>query len=215
MRINKFVALATGLSRRRADSLIAGDELTINSAPAQLGQDVGDQDIVKLYGHRLTRPAESKTIIFNKPTGYIVGRDGQGSPTIYDLLPPEFHKLKPAGRLDKDSSGLLLLTNDGQLGQQLTHPKFAKQKIYEIELNKPLAKLDQSKIEKGTMLTDGLSQLSLKGSNKTWTITIHEGRNRQIRRTFAALNYQVTKLHRTQVGDYQLNGLKLGQNRRQ
>ncbi|MGH7237849.1 MAG: pseudouridine synthase, partial [Candidatus Saccharimonadales bacterium] len=181
---------------------------TINSAPAQPGQAVDDQDIVKLGGQILAQPAETQTILFNKPAGYIVSRNGQGSPTIYDLLPAEFHNLKPIGRLDKDSSGLLLLTNDGQLANKLTHPKFLKQKIYEIELNKPLAVSDQSKIEQGIILADGRSRLSLKGLGKTWTITMHEGRNRQIRRSFAALGYQTIKLHRTQFGNYYLSNLK-------
>ncbi|MGH7195365.1 MAG: pseudouridine synthase [Candidatus Saccharimonadales bacterium] len=219
MRINQFVALATGLSRRQADKLIINNTLIINGQPAQIGQAVSQQDAVKLHGQTIKLPATSQTIIFNKPAGYVVSRDGQGSPTIYDILPKNFHNLKPVGRLDKDSSGLLLLTNDGQLAQKLTHPRFAKQKIYEVELNKPLAPKDKTKLDRGIKVDNYLSRLRLSKiaisnsqvDNRSWRVAVSQGRNRQIRRTFAALNYRVIKLHRTNFGDYILSGLPSGQ----
>ncbi|HVI60827.1 MAG TPA: pseudouridine synthase, partial [Candidatus Saccharimonadales bacterium] len=114
-------------------------------------------------------------------------------------------------RLDKDSSGLLLLTDDGELANQLTHPRYGKAKEYEVELDKPLAAADQAAIKAGLELDDGPSKLVLKGEGRHWQVTMTEGRNRQIRRTFAARGYTVTKLHRTAFGDYQLAGLSSGE----
>lgn len=146
---------------------------------------------------------------------YVCSRDGQGGKTIYDLLPPELHHLKPVGRLDKNSSGLLLLTNDGQLAQQLTHPSFQKTKVYNIALNKPLEPLHHQMIsDHGVVLEDGISKLQLQRMNETdnnnWKVIMSEGRNRQIRRTFDSLGYNVVKLHRTQFGPYKLNQLASG-----
>jgi 23S rRNA pseudouridine2605 synthase len=128
----------------------------------------------------------------------------------------ELHALKPVGRLDKYSSGLLLMTNDGALTQQLTHPSHQKIKIYEIELRAPLAALHHQMLnDHGVQLEDGLSKLQLERldetNNKRWRVTMHEGRNRQIRRTFAALGYDVVKLHRAHFGPYKLGKLDAGQ----
>lgn len=215
MRINVFIAKATGLSRRAADQAVLDGRVSVNGRRPQTGQQVSDTDTITLDGKILSAADQTTTIILNKPVGYVVSRDGQGSQTIYDLLPAEYHNLKPVGRLDKDSSGLLLLTNDGQLAHQLTHPRYSKTKIYEIVLNKSLGTSDQKTIEQGVELEDGPSALQLKAlynSRNNWRVTISEGRNRQIRRTFAALGYTVTLLHRTNFGDYVLPaGLKPGQ----
>jgi len=218
MRINKFVALATGLSRRAADQAIAEGRVRHNGHTAEPGQTVEPTDTVTLDGQSLSAPQATTTIALHKPTGYVVSRNGQGSATIYDLLPPEFHTLKPVGRLDKDSSGLLLLTNDGELANQLTHPSRQKRKLYEITLNAALQPLHRQLIaERGIQLADGPSQLGLErlheGDDTQWRVIMHEGRNRQIRRTFEALGYTVIRLHRTQFGDYQLDQLPAGQYR--
>lgn len=168
----------------------------------------------------------------NKPVGYVCSKRRQGeAPTIFELLPPEYRDLKTVGRLDKDSSGMILLTNDGDFAFQMTHPKFAKTKIYEVELDKRLEALHQQEIaDFGIEIGDGVSRLGLEemdvdsdnGGDKEdhashendrrhWRVTMHEGRNRQIRRTFGALGYQVIKLHRTKFGPYRLNGLKSGE----
>jgi 23S rRNA pseudouridine2605 synthase len=213
MRINQYLAGATGLSRRAADSAIQAGRVTINGQPAHLGDNVSANDVVK-FNNRPVAIADKTTIMLNKPAGYVVSRAGQGSQTIYDLLPAPYHRLKPVGRLDKDSSGLLLLTNDGELAHRLTHPKFIKTKVYEVMLDRPLTASHQQKIEQGIQLEDGLSKLSLrqlddKGLN--WQVTMREGRNRQIRRTFAAPGYKVKKLHRTIFGSYALGSLKAGE----
>lgn len=213
MRINKYLAQSTGISRRMADKAVAAGRVTINDVPAQAGSAATETDAVKLDGRTLTPVVETVTVMFHKPVGCVVSREGQGSLTIYDLLPVEYRLLKPIGRLDKNSSGLLLLTNDGQLANELTHPRYAKTKIYEVTLGKPLEPLHRQMInDHGINLEDGNSQLSLErlieGDDTRWRITMQEGRNRQIRRTFASLNYHVATLHRTNFGSYTLGDLQ-------
>lgn len=214
MRINQFLALASGISRRAADAAIADKRVKVNDKLAQVGQEVQPTDKVTLDARLITPPVNSLTIMLNKPVGYVCSRDGQGSKTIYDLLPTKLHHLKPVGRLDKDSSGLLLLTDDGQLAHELTHPSFQKEKVYEVELDKPLIPQYKTRIEQGIMLDDGMSKLNLELPTKNYkllTVRMYEGRNRQIRRTFEALGYTVTKLHRTHFGSFKLPGdLKRG-----
>lgn len=214
MRINKFVALASGLSRRAADTAIAEGRVMVDGRPPQIGQDIDGQQVT-LDGKIVRISAESQTIMLNKPVGYVVSRNGQGSKTVYDLLPPSLHHLKPIGRLDKNSSGLLLLTSDGTLANELAHPRFAKQKIYQIQLDKPLAPLHHQMIsDHGVQLEDGPSKLQVErmneGDSLHWRITMSEGRNRQIRRTFAALGYDVIRLHRTKFGAFNLGNLRSG-----
>jgi 23S rRNA pseudouridine2605 synthase len=217
MRINKFVAQTSGLSRRAADQAIADGRVHINGQLPQLGARATDQDSVTLDGTPLQHKTHHTTIMLNKPRGYVCSRDGQGSQTVYDLLPPEYHALKPVGRLDKDSSGLLLLTDDGDLANQLTHPRYAKTKIYNVTLDQPLAPLHQQMItDYGLTLEDGTSRLQLErldDARTSWRVTMQEGRNRQIRRTFAAVGYQVQSLHRINFGDYVLGDLKSGATR--
>lgn len=216
MRINKYVAAATGLSRRAADAAIAEGRVRVNDQIAPTGYNTVDNDVVTLDGSVITSAITPITLLFHKPVGFVVSRNGQGSKTIYDILPPEFHALKPVGRLDKDSSGLLLLTNDGVLAEELTHPRYKKYKIYEITLNKPLQPLHRQMVhDYGIQLSDGPSRLQLErqtdADDTAWIVTMHEGRNRQIRRTFEALGYKVTRLHRIQFGDYRLGTLPSGQ----
>lgn len=216
MRLNKFVASATGMSRRAADQAIADGRVSINGASVSMGQTVNDTDTVHLDGRQI-EPLSIQTVVFHKPVDYVCSRDGQGSQTIYDILPAELHHLKPIGRLDKDSSGLLLLTNDGNLAHKLTHPSSRKTKIYEITLDQPLAPLHQQMIsDYGVTLEDGPSKLLLESLDDTktaWRVRMHEGRNRQIRRTFSSLGYTVIQLHRTHFGDYTLGDLASGKTR--
>lgn len=213
MRLNKYIALHTSHSRRKADDLIAANRVKINNQAAIPGQIVAETDTVFIDGTAIKvggRP-KSITIILNKPPGYVCSRDGQGSPTVYELLPAELHQLNYAGRLDKDSSGLLVLTSDGELANQLTHPRYEKTKVYEIKLNKPLQPLHQQIIsDKGISLDDGVSKFQVEKigkSGQTLRITMREGRNRQIRRTFESLGYFVNKLHRVTFGLYDLEKL--------
>ena len=213
MRINSYLAQATGLSRRRADDLIKQGRVELNGKTAQLGASVAEDSQVKLDGRSLGLKPMT-TIMFNKPVGYVVSRKGQGAETIYSLLPNEFANLKPIGRLDKDSSGLLLLTNDGQLSESLTHPGKQKDKVYEVSLDIPIRKVDLEQLDKGVELEDGPSKLRITGvthGGRSMNVVISEGRNRQIRRSFAALGYRIESLHRIQVGKYMLGKLRPGQ----
>lgn len=208
-RLNKFVALSLGVSRRTADELIANGKITINQEVASIGQRVKIGDTVTHNGQQIN-PKTHQLILLNKPNGYLCSRASQGGvPTIYELLPSSLHHLKLVGRLDKDSSGLILLTNDGELAHQMTHPSFYKIKRYLITLNAPLQPLHHQMInDYGVTLPDGNSKLSLErqheGDDFKWIVRMSEGRNRQIRRTFLALGYTVTKLHRTDFGEYSL-----------
>lgn len=152
MRINRYIALATGMSRRAADQAIVENRVRLNGSTPQPGTDVSDDDVVTLDGNRLVLPEVFHTIALNKPVGYVVSRDGQGSKTVYDLLPETFHSLKPIGRLDKDSSGLLLLTDNGALAQELTHPSHEKKKVYIVQLDKVLARRQQPKLQRAYRL---------------------------------------------------------------
>ncbi len=214
MRINRYVGRALHIGRRKADDLVAKGKITVNGKVVKPGTTVHEKDIVHLDERKLTLDQATQTILLHKPTGYVCSRDGQGSKTIYDLLPEPYAGLQPVGRLDKDSSGLLILTNDGELAQQLSHPSYGKQKIYHVNLASPLKEESERKLRKGVDLEDGKSQLelsSLSADKKTWIVKIYEGRNRQIRRTFEATGHTVVKLHRTRVGSYEIGDLKPGQ----
>jgi pseudouridine synthase len=210
MRINKYVAQATGLGRRKADKLILEGKLTVNGERANLGHHVENGDIIKLGANIIELPKNHTTLILNKPVGYVCSRDGQGSRTIYDLIPEEFRQLKSIGRLDKDSSGILVLTDDGELSQKLSHPSFNKQKIYEVRLKRELTPEEKVKIETGQIRLDKKpSILKIKNiKNSSYQITLAEGRNRQIRRTFEKLNIEVSLLNRIQFGPHKLRDLK-------
>lgn len=251
-RLNKYIALHAGLSRRVADELIASNDVLINDKPAILGARVAPHDIVTVNGQPLQSISQKTYLLFHKPVGYVCSRRQQGdTPTIYSLLPKKYHALKPVGRLDKDSSGLILLTNDGDFAHRMTHPSFHKTKIYEVQLDKPLEPLHQQMISDfGVMLPDGKSKflVTKKGDQPlatsdaktsaarfsrdaialaetqheavltdddsekatTYQITMSEGRNRQIRRTFGALGYNITHLHRTNFGNYTLGDINSG-----
>ena len=215
MRINKFIAQSSMISRRKADELILSKRIKINGFPAQIGSSITETDIVLLDDKPLNSPSPKMTLMLNKPIGYVVSRNGQGSRTIYDLLPQQYHRLNPIGRLDKNSSGLLLLTNDGNLALKLSHPRYQKIKIYNIILNKDLQPIHAQLInDYGITLKDGVSKLQLTkiddNNAKGWSVTMSEGRNRQIRRTFESLGYDVIALQRITFGNYNLNNLPLG-----
>lgn len=257
LRLNKFLAERLGVSRREADELISAGKITVNGEVVSLGFSLPTPENLDIFpkvcynGKIVPLEADFLYLAFNKPVGYVCSRRAQGNaPTLYDLLPKKYHQLKTVGRLDKDSSGLILLTNDGDFAFQMTHPKFRKTKVYEVELDLPLAPLHQQMISDfGVEIGDGVSKFkiikndfsapassidpsasfetsaSLKTSTSpepsessdsstpsaaSYTVILHEGRNRQIRRTFAALGYTVVKLHRTQFGKYELGDLEPG-----
>lgn len=216
IRLNKHLALQLGVSRREADELIEKGRVTINGNPAPLGARFLPGDAINVSGKPLGDSTAFQYLALNKPVGYVCSRRAQDdNPTIYELLPPKYHALKPVGRLDKDSSGLIFLTNDGDFAYRMTHPKFTKTKVYRVRLDHELEPLHQQMISDfGLQLEDGISKLTLQRlsdtERKSWQVTMSEGRNRQIRRTFGALGYTVKKLHRVQFGNYSLGDIKPG-----
>ncbi|MBQ6486323.1 rRNA pseudouridine synthase [Candidatus Saccharibacteria bacterium] len=217
IRLNKFLAEKTGISRREADNFIAEKKVLINGKVAELGARIKENDEIVLNGKKVDNSPVSYTyLMLNKPENYVSSRKAQGDvPTLYELLPDEYKKLKTVGRLDKNSSGLILLTDDGDFAFSHTHPKFFKIKTYIITLDRALEPLHQQEISDfGIKLEDGPSKLFLTKLNDertVWQVEMSEGRNRQIRRTFSALGYEVIKLHRIEFGEYRLGDLKAGE----
>lgn len=213
MRINQFIAASTDLSRRAADSAVADGRVAVNGQTASLGTPVGEHDSVTLDGALLTPRATHTYIALHKPAGYVSSRARQGAdPTAYELLPAHFKTLRIAGRLDRDSSGLLVLTDDGNFIQALTHPSADKSKVYEITLESPISAEDIGRLQAGVKLTDGLSRVAVKNAQgKHLTVSLGEGRNRQLRRTLGALGYTVVRLHRLSMGHLTLGDLAPGQ----
>jgi 23S rRNA pseudouridine2605 synthase len=216
LRLNKHLALSLGISRREADNLIDKKVVKINDKIAVLGSRFKDGDTITVDGKKIADKTEYQYIALNKPVGFVCSRKQQGDhPTIYELLPKQYHNLKTVGRLDRDSSGIILLSNDGDFTYKMTHPSFNKVKIYNVRLAADLAPLHQQMIsDYGVMLEDGPSKLQLERmsdtNRKEWIVTMHEGRNRQIRRTFASLGYTVVKLHRTNFGNYSVGDIPAG-----
>jgi len=222
VRLNKHLAHTLGMSRRTADICIEEGRVHINGKPARLGTVVQpDRDDIRVDTEDVTKSPKRYTyVLLNKPVGYICSRRQQGeTPTVYALLPKQYQSLKVAGRLDKDSCGLVLLTDDGDTIFKLTHPKFGKKKVYIVSLNKTLTPDHKKQIEQGVLLDDGSSQFTIhkvqaqdnvRQRPNTYQVIMHEGRNRQIRRTFGELRYMVTHLERTKMGPYELTDIKDG-----
>lgn len=217
LRLNKHLALQLGVSRREADNLIEKGRVQINGTAASLGARISETDTITVDGTQIGSDTDFIYVVLHKPVGYVCSRRSQGNlPTIYELLPKQYHDLKTVGRLDFNSSGIILLTNDGDFTYRMTHPKFAKTKIYKVRLDQELAPLHQQMIsDYGVQLEDGTSTLMLErlsDTNRTeWQVSMSEGRNRQIRRTFASLGYEVKKLHRVNFGGYALDDIKVGE----
>lgn len=211
MRLNKFLAEHTRLSRRKADEAIEAGRVYVNEAVASIGMDVTSEDLVTLDGNVIAGGAvsERRVLLFNKPFGYVCSRDGQGSPTIYELLPQEYHHLNIAGRLDKDSCGLVVLTNDGELINELTHPSNDKEKIYLIRINEPLTETDIRKLKEGVDIGDDRPSMfsEITPENDIYRVVLQEGRNRQVRRSIEALGKRVVHLQRIALGPYELGHL--------
>ncbi len=218
IRLNKFLAERLGISRREADDAIAAGKVTVDAKKAELGAriDIDKNPNVCYNGKMVSLQAGYLYVALNKPRGVVCSKKSQdGGKTVYDLLPNKYRELKTVGRLDKDSSGLILLTNDGDFAFRMTHPKFVKTKIYEVKLERALEPLHQQMIaDFGVQIGDGISKLGLErldDTRKLWRVIMHEGRNRQIRRTFGALGYTVVELKRLSFGSYMLDGLREGE----
>ncbi len=220
-RINKYIALCSGCSRRDADKLIEKGSVKVNDVKVKdLSTKVKDTDVVLLNGNQLKLPKYS-TYTFNKPAGYITTReDEKGRKTIYDLLPERLHKLKPVGRLDKDSSGLMLLTNDGDLINILTHPKFHVPKKYKVVVQGKFTMVTAQSFVNGIDIgesrmayADVLTFAKMKDGTVELILLLHQGYNRQIRRMFEKVDCEVVSLKRLSVATVTLKNLKRGESK--
>ena len=216
MRLNRFLAQSGLCSRREADDFITAGLVTVNGQiVTQLGTKVLPTDEVKFNDSRVQ--GEKKVyLVLNKPKGYVTSLDDpHAGKTVMDLVEGACtERIYPVGRLDKNSLGLLLFTNDGDLTKQLTHPTYLKKKIYQVTLDKPLARADMDRIAEGITLEDGeifADEISYVKENKQEIgIEIHSGRNRIVRRIFEFLGYTVTKLDRVYYAGLTKKNLKRG-----
>ncbi|QBA65049.1 pseudouridine synthase [Muriicola soli] len=203
IRLNKYVANAGVCSRREADTYIAAGNVTVNGKTiTEMGFKVNRTDEVRFDG-RLLNPEKKEYVLLNKPKNFITTtRDEKGRRTVMELISNATKaRLVPVGRLDRNTTGLLLFTNDGDLAKKLTHPKYGIRKIYHVELNKNLKAEDFRTIQEGIMLEDGLIKVDdlsyLNNAPKREVgIEIHSGKNRIVRRIFEHLGYTVVKLDR-------------------
>lgn len=217
-RLNKYIASSGLCSRRKADELIESGVVMVNGKKVtELGFSVKPKDKVFVNG-KLIHPVKHEYYRFYKPAGYITTADDEkGRKTIYDLLPENLHKLKPVGRLDKDSTGLIILTNDGDLINELTHPSAKVPKLYRVSINGKISQKDIDTMYKGIEIEPGkiayaqVDVLDFDNSSTVMEIVLHQGLNRQIRKMFEHLGFEVMTLKRVQHATITLDGLKRGE----
>lgn len=212
MRLNAYLAKASVASRRQADELIKAGLVEVNGRVGALNSNVSDADEVKVQGRRVSSQPY-KYILLNKPAGFVTTlRDPQKRPKVTDLIKIN-ERVVPVGRLDIDTTGLLLLTNDGVLAHKLMHPSSGVQKVYEVEVKGQISDKLLNKLSNGVVLEDGRTApaLARQLDNKTLELTLHEGRKRQVKRMVAAVGLQFVSLSRTKYGPLTCAGLKPGQ----
>ena len=218
-RLNKFIAMSGIASRRKADELISlGRVMVNNKVETRVGIKVKQGvDSIVVDGKTVSNVQHKIYIILNKPFGYVSTlNDPHGRPIIMDLLKDVKKRVFPVGRLDFDSQGLLILTNDGQLAFRLMHPKFHIPRTYKVIINGYFSNKSAVRLEKGIPLEDGLTHpahvrtIKRDQNRSTVKITIFEGRSREIRRMFEALGHKTIKLIRTDYGNLVLGDLKVG-----
>ena len=217
IRLNRYIAQSGLCSRREADELIADGKVTVNGViVTEMGTKVQQTDEVCVNESRVV--SEKKVyILMNKPKGYVTTvEDDHATKTVMDIVKGACaERIYPVGRLDKNSLGVLLMTNDGDLTKTLTHPSFEKRKVYQVTLDKPLTKADMEQIVEGITLEDGFIQADevsyVNESKKEVGIEIHSGRNRIVRRIFEHQGYTVTKLDRVLFAGLTKKNLKRGQ----
>jgi len=218
-RLNKVIAMSGIASRRKADELISLGRVMVNNKVVTMAgtKVIQGIDSIIVDGKALSNVQQKIYVILNKPFGYISTlNDPHGRPIILDLLKDVKKRIFPIGRLDFDSQGLLILTNDGQLAFRLMHPKFHIPRTYKIIINGYLSNKSAVRLEKGIALDDGLTHpahariIKRDKDRSTVRITIFEGRSREIRRMFEALGHKTIKLIRTGYGNLVLGDLKVG-----
>lgn len=221
-RLNKYIASTGICSRRKADELILQGRVRVNDKViSELGFYVREKDRV-FVDNKPIRPQKTEYYKFYKPAGYITTtEDEKGRKTIYDLIPQELHHLKPVGRLDKESTGLIILTNDGDFINEMTHPSIKVPKVYIVTINGKFTKDDAEKMLNGIEIeTDSGEKkiayaeslpIEIKPKTSIIQVVLYQGINRQIRKMFAKLGFEVEHLKRIQHATLTIEGLKKGQ----
>jgi 23S rRNA pseudouridine2605 synthase len=218
MRLNRYIALAGVCSRRKADELTKNGNVRINGAVvAAPGVDVGEGDTVEVNG-RVIRPASKyRYILLNKPKGYITTvKDDRGRPTVMELVSDVDARVFPVGRLDADTTGLLIMTNDGDFANAVAHPGHEVYKTYRAKVEGVVSKERLARLRRGVEIDGRMTAPAVvelvrqSASAAVVEIKIREGRNRQVRRMFDAVGNRVLDLRRTAIGDVRLGGLKPG-----
>ncbi len=218
VRLNKYLAMCGVASRRKADELIQQGKVAVNGQViTQLGVKINPKkDKVTVDGKPVKPEEKLVYIVLNKPKDCITTvKDEKGRRTVLDLVKVK-QRIFPVGRLDRNTTGVLLLTNDGELAYRLMHPKYKVEKAYKVEIDKPIKPEDLEKLRRGIMLDGRMTEacdvyILPNSDNKEIGITIHEGRYRQIRRMFERLGYKVRKLHRVSFGGITVSGMKRGE----
>ena len=221
MRINRFLALCKVASRRKSEELITAGKIKINGRAAVLSDEVDpEKDIVEYNGKKLVVPSSYDYFLLNKPANVISAvSDDRGRKVVTDFLPADSHAV-PVGRLDFDTTGVLLLTNDGELAYRLTHPSFGVRKIYKAKVlgdfNPEKAEMMKSGIEvEGVLMqAEAVSVTSKHGRISDVTVSLHEGKKREVKELFKALGCRVLELERFAFGNITCRGLKPGEIRR-
>lgn len=220
MRVNKYLAASGIASRRESDKLIQDGRVTVNGKVICLGTEINESDQVCVDGKPINIK-KNEYYILNKPKGYICSvSDEKGRKTVLDLMPQNAGRIYPVGRLDYDSEGLIILTTDGELAQHLTHPSNNVPKTYLVKVEGRLTETDLNPIRSGIEI-DGYLTKKCKAhiveTNKEYTkvhITLFEGKNREIRKMFAAIGKEITLLKRIKIGELTLKGLNRGEYRK-
>jgi pseudouridine synthase len=219
MRLNAFLARAGVASRRRADDLVRAGRVRVNGRPGELNTVVGAHDVVEVDGARVTQQPLAY-VLLHKPSGVVTtSRDPQGRPTVVELVPAE-PRVVPVGRLDVDTTGALLLTNDGDLAHRLAHPRYGVPKVYEAAIVGSPSAEALAALRSGIELEDGMTapaevRVLERGRRSTrLELTLHEGRNRQVRRMLEAVGHPGRRLHRSRYASLDLDGLDEGGSRR-
>ena len=216
MRLNAYLARAGIASRRKADELIKAGRVTVNGEPGQLNTFVSKRDRVALDGRALDKQPLAY-VLLNKPPGVVTtASDPQGRPTVVQLVAQHESRLVPVGRLDADTTGALLLTNDGELAHRLAHPRYEVEKVYEAEVEGEPDEQALERLRRGVELDDGLTAPAkarrLGGSRIE--LSIHEGRKHQVKRMLAAVGHPVISLRRSRYAGLSVAGLSPGESRR-
>jgi 23S rRNA pseudouridine2605 synthase len=221
-RLNKIIASSGIASRRRADELISSGRVVVNGQTVTKAgsKAVWGVDTIIVDGQRLPDPPEKLYVLLNKPFGYVCTlHDPQGRPIVRDLLGDLKERVYPVGRLDFDTQGLLILTNDGELAFRLTHPRFGVPRTYKALVEGRIAPQSLKKLRKGVMLDDGMTnparvRMLERGQGRSLLrITVSEGRSREIRRMLEAAGHRTIQLKRTGYGSLSLGALKVGKYR--